>query len=57
MEKKKTLMSVVTGALLLVSLSFGSGISAAYKDPVKEDPGHGGSKPPACTTTPCLERP
>lgn len=52
MEKKKTLLSVAIGALLLVSLSFGTGASAML-DP---GPGGGGSKPPSCVNlpNPCL---
>ena len=56
MKKKKTLLSVATGVLLCVSLSFGAGVGAT--GPSKPDKDHtgGGSKPPACTTlpNPCL---
>lgn len=45
MKKKKTLWSVATGALLLVSLSFGSGVSAMDED---VGSGGGGSLPPKC---------
>ena len=53
MKKKKTLLSVAAGVLMLLTLSFGSGASAM------NDPGPGGGtvKPPTCTKYPCPIRP
>lgn len=45
MKKKKKLWSFAAGALLLASLSFGSGASAMHED---VGPGSGGSFPPKC---------
>ena len=54
MKKKKTILSVAAGVLMLLTLSFGSGASAL------NDLGHGGGgtvKPPTCTKYPCPIRP
>ncbi|MBD7946330.1 hypothetical protein H9650_19705 [Psychrobacillus sp. Sa2BUA9] len=54
MKKKKTILSVAAGVLMLLTLSFGTGASAL------NDPGHGGGgtvKPPTCTKYPCPIRP
>jgi hypothetical protein len=50
MKKKKTLLSVATGALLLLTLSFGTGASAANEG---DYGGSGNTKPPVCTKAPC----